>query len=90
MAAPTPEDADLLAKIVGAFVAIVAPLWGCLKYLDTRFEKKADKEVMNASLTDITEELSTQRSNIAKLFDQIRDNEHRAQDRHERLMEKLR
>jgi len=89
MAAPTPEDADLIARVAGFFLTIGATIWGGMKYIDSRFDKKADKDAVKASFDDINEELGTQRSHIAKIFDTITANERRAQDRHERLMERL-
>ena len=85
MSTPDPEGMSLLAKVIAAGSAIVAPIWALHKWLDGRFDKKADKEAISA----IDDELETHRGYFAKVFDQMRDNEQRAQDRHERLMERL-
>lgn len=60
-------------------------MFGYHKYLIGRIDKKADKEVV----AEIKQELVHQRTTVAKVFDQIRENEQRAQDRYERLMERL-
>ena len=65
-------------------------MFGYHKYIEAKINGKADKVEVASDLADLKEELSVQRTNVAKIFDQIRDNEQRAQDRHERLMEKLR
>lgn len=89
MATPNPDDMSLLAKVIGAAAAVITPLWGAHKWLDGKLDKKADKDDVHRSFADMTDELSTQRASIGKIFDQIRQNEQRAQDRHERLMEKI-
>lgn len=90
MATPNPEDMSLLAKVLGAAAAVITPIWGGYKWVDGKLERKADKEDVNRSFEDLNDELATQRTNISKIFDQIRENEQRAQDRHERIMEKIR
>jgi len=89
MSTPDPEELGLLAKVIAAGVAVIAPAWGAWAWLDKRFDKKADKHTVTSQLQAINNELTHQRSTQAKLFDQIRDSDQRAQDRHERLMEKL-
>lgn len=89
MSAPDPDGMTLLAKVLAAGAAVITPLWGAHKWMEGRLDKKADKEHVNKSFSDVTAELSNQRINIGKLFDQIRQNEQRAQDRHERLMDKF-
>lgn len=89
MSAPDPEGMSLLAKILAAGVAIVAPVWGARTWLDKRFEKKADKHHVATQFQAVSNELAYQRGTQAKIFDQIRENEQRAQDRYERLMERL-
>ena len=89
MSAPDPEGMSLLAKVIAAGSAIVAPIWALHKWLDSRFDKKADKDVMKSAIGKLDGELETHRGYFAKVFDQMRDNEQRAQDRHERLMERL-
>jgi hypothetical protein len=89
MATPDPEELSLLAKVIAAGVAVIAPAWGAWTWLDKRFEKKADKHQVNNALQKIENEMTIQRGNVGKLFDQIRDSDQRAQDRHERLMEKI-
>jgi hypothetical protein len=75
-----PENFGLIEKIIASTVAVVVPIWGARSWLERRFSKKADKEA-------VAEEFQEVHSNIGKVFDQIRQNEQRAQDRHERLME---
>lgn len=89
MAAPDPEGFGLLSKVLAAATAVGVPILGAYKWLDTRLDKKADKHAVNNQFQAVTNELSVQRGHIAKVFDQIRENEQRAQDRHERLMEKI-
>ena len=89
MSAPDPEGISLLAKVVAAGAAVIAPLWGAWTWLDKRLEKKADKVEVEATAIEFREEFKTHRSYFAKVFDQMRENEQRAQDRHERLMEKM-
>jgi hypothetical protein len=85
MPTPDPESLGLLSKVVGAATAVLVPVWGFVKLYD----KKADKASVKADFQEVRDELATQRGHIAKVFDQIRENEQRAQDRHERLMERL-
>lgn len=81
----SPNDPTFWQWLIGGMASTVGGLFGYHKYLDSRFAKKADKE----DIIELKEEMATQRGNISKLFDQARENEQRAQDRHERLMERL-
>lgn len=85
MSAPDPESMSLLAKVLGAAGVVVVPIWGFLKLWD----KKADKKAVAEQFKAVTDELTVQRGHIGKVFDVIRENEQRAQDRHERLMDRL-
>ena len=89
MSAPDPEGMSLLAKVIAAGTAVVAPIWGGMKWLDGRFDKKADRDDMDSAIGKIDHEFEIHRGYFAKVFDQMRDSEQRAQDRHERLMERL-
>lgn len=79
------NDPSFWKLVAGGIVASVSAAWGGLKYFDSRLDKKADKE----ALMQLEEDVTIVRSTQAKIFDQIRENEQRAQDRYERLMEKL-
>ena len=89
MAAPDPEGFSLLTKVTAAAAAVIGPIWGARTWLDRKFDKKANKDEVEKQYTVLAGELTVQRGHIAKVFDQIRENEQRAQDRHERLMEKI-
>jgi hypothetical protein len=91
-----PETQGLLAKWAGvAFSAVLAFLglhgWYARQKLalDTRFDAKADKDTVNAALKKVEAEQFVHRSYFTKVFDQMRENEQRAQDRHEKLLERL-
>lgn len=64
-------------------------MFGYHKYLIGRIDKKADKTSVDGDFSEVRNEMQTQRMTLAKVFDQIRENEQRAQDRHERLLERL-
>lgn len=89
MATPDPEGFSLLAKVLGALAAIGVPVGGLWKWLDGRFDKKVDKHTYRNDLARIEGEQHLHRSYFSKIFDQMRENEQRAQDRHERLMERF-
>lgn len=54
--------------------------------LTERFDTKADKHTVNNHVHRIDLELGVQRKTQAKIFDQIRQSEQRAEDRHRELM----
>jgi len=83
------NDPSFWKWVAGALLSAGGAVWGFLKYLDGRFDKKADKHTVNNQLSAITNEIGVLRGTQAKIFDQIRENEQRAQDRYERLMEQL-
>lgn len=89
MASPDPEGFSLLAKVLGALAAIAVPLGGAWKWLDGRFDKKVDKHSYRNDLARVETEQTLHRTYFSKIFDQMRENEQRAQDRHERLMERV-
>lgn len=85
MSTPDPEGMTLLAKFFGALALVVGPIWGFLKLWD----KKADKHAVNNHLQEVKNELALHRGYFKDVFEVIRENEQRAQDRHERLIERL-
>lgn len=89
MATPDPEGMSILGKVVAAGAAVLAPVVGVWKWLDHRIEKKLDKADFKEAMMRFDAHAENDRNIQEKLFDQIRENEQRAQDRHERLMERL-
>lgn len=89
MATPDPEGFSLLSKVLAAATAIAVPLGTFYKLGSSALAKKADKAEVDKQFSSLNAEMGLQRGNVGKLFDQIRENEQRAQDRHERLMEKI-
>lgn len=71
MSAPDPESVTLLTKILAAGAAVVAPVYGIVKYLDARFDKKADKEDFAAFLERSEQYRRETREVQIKLFDKI-------------------
>lgn len=86
MDSPNPEDLTLLAKVVAAASAVIVPSWAGWNWFDKRF---ARKQAVNSQFQVMSGQIETLRSTQAKIFDQIRENEQRAQDRHERILERL-
>lgn len=86
MSAPDPEGISLLGKALIALGAVGAPIAWAYKVLNG----KADKGEVAEQFQKVEDELTRHRDVQAKIFDQIRDSDQRAQDRHERLMERLR
>lgn len=83
MSTPDPEGFSLLAKALAALAAIATPFaWG-FKILNG----KADKKEVAAQFKKVEDELERSRDVQGKIFDQVRENEQRASDRHERLLE---
>lgn len=85
MSAPDPEGIGLLAKFLGACAAIGVPIgagWKYHKHLEEKLDRKADKE----TLEGIQGELSTQRQRIVEVFEQIRGNESKSEQRHRELL----
>lgn len=89
MSAPDPEGMSLLGKVIAAGAAVIAPVVGVWKWFDHRMEKKLDKSDFAEAMKRFDAHAESDRTIQEKLFDQIRENEQRAQDRHERLMERL-
>ena len=87
MSAPDPDSLSLLEKLIGAAAAVALPVMGARTWLEKRFDRKADKSTVSSEFQEVRDEMTVQRGHIAKVFDQIRENEQRAQDRHERLLE---
>lgn len=87
--AADPEGFSILSKVLAAGTAIAVPVGVVYRIVSSALNKKANKEEVEKQFHALNAEMSTQRGNIGKLFDQLRQNEQRAQDRHERLMEKI-
>ena len=83
------QDNEVVKWILGSLASVGGAFFGYHKYIDGKITKKADKEHVNGEFEKLRTELFLQRDDIAKLSDQARENEQRAQDRHERLMDKI-
>ena len=71
---------------IGSVIALVGLCFGAWRWLDSKFEKKADKHAVNSQLQEVKNELSLQRSHIGKIFDQQREDGQLAEQRHRELM----
>lgn len=83
-------DPSFWKWLVGFVGTMAGSGWGYHKFMDGKLSKKADKDFVIQEFKDAKDERAALRGHVAKIFDQIRENEQRAQDRHERLMDKLR
>lgn len=89
MSAPDPEGMSLLAKVLAAAAAVLTPPWLFWKWLNDRLERKADKHSVANQFQVVTNELAMHKQTMGKLFDQIRENEQRAADRHSELLREI-
>lgn len=85
MSTPDPEGMTLLAKIAGAATAVGAPFLAMWKMLD----KKADKNTVANTFQEVKSELSLHRGYFKDVFEQMREMESKASDRHVELLEKI-
>lgn len=83
MATPDPEGFSLLAKVVAAGAAVVAPIGGLFLWIENRYAKKHS---VNSAVNDLKMELGVQRGHIAKLFDKIAESETKHEERHRELL----
>jgi hypothetical protein len=74
MSAPAPDDFSLLAKVLGAAVAIVTPIWGFLKL----WTGKADKSDTDKCL-----------KHIEKLYENAEADRKLTRDLHDKAMESV-
>ena len=86
---PLDTDPSFWKWLAGSIASAGGAVFGYHKYIEGKIAKKADKEHVNGEFSEVRSEMQLQRGHIAKLFDQARENEQRAQDRHERVMERL-
>lgn len=78
-------DPSFWKQVVAGIATTAGGLFGYHKYMENKIANKADaKEVM-----EIKGEIGRIRDVQAKVFDQMRENEQRAQDRFEKILEKL-
>ena len=82
MSSPDPESFSLLGKVIGAFAVVAAPVG----WLWTKLDKKADKHSVNTQFQAVQNEIATQRTNIGKIFDQMRDDRNAADARHREVL----
>ena len=83
MSVPDPDSLGWLAKIGTGLAVIVSPVIWVHKQLGS----KANKKDVEETFKKVNDELVIQRGYVAKLFDQVRENEQRAQDRHEKVIQ---
>jgi hypothetical protein len=85
MSSPDPESMGLLGKLVAAATVVAAPIG----WLWTKLDGKLNKSDFTEFCKRFDEHCKNDREVQAKLFDQARESEQRAQDRYERLMDRL-
>lgn len=85
MSTPDPEGMTLLGKIAGAAAVVFAPIWAIWKVLD----KKADKQTVSNTFEEVKNELGLHRSYFKDVFEQMREMESKASDRHVELLGKI-
>ena len=85
MSSPDPESFSLAGKVVAAFAAVAAPVGWLWTKLDGKLNKGDFKEFADRFDDHVKRDQEIQ----GKIFDQMRENEQRAQDRYERLMEHI-
>jgi hypothetical protein len=83
------NDPGFWKWFAGMILGGVGAAFGAWKFFDAKLELKADKTEVQDAITEMREEITLQRQHVAKIFDQMRENEQRSQDRYERLMERL-
>ena len=76
----------MLAKVLAGAAAVDAPIWGVIKYLDSRFDKKADKDSVKMAFEKIDTELTLHRGYFKDVFKTIEANEKSSEARHRELM----
>lgn len=83
------NDVGFWKWLAGGVVSAASGMFGYHKYIEGKIAKKADQKDVAEMERGFKEEFATHRGYFAKVFDQMRENEQRAQDRHERLMDKI-
>lgn len=83
------SDVGFWKWLAGSILTAGGTMFGYHKYIESKIAKKADKDYVTTEFTEVRQEVSRLRDMQAKTFDQLRENEHRAQDRHERILERL-
>lgn len=86
---PLDNDVGFWKWLAGGIVGVVSGGFGYHRYIDAKIAKKADKLDVDDKFEEVRTELIRQRDNQGKLFDYLRDSDQRAQDRHERLLERM-
>ena len=86
---PLDNDPSFWKWLAGSILTAGGTMFGYHKYIESKIAKKADKDYVNTEFSEVKQEIGRIREVQAKAFDQARENEQRAQDRHERLMERL-
>jgi hypothetical protein len=71
---------------IGSAVALVGLCFAGWRWLDAKFERKADKHDVHNKLQELKTELHLQRGHVSKIFDQQREDGQLAEVRHRELM----
>lgn len=73
MSAPDPEGMSLLAKVLAAGTAVVAPVWVARSWIEKRFSAKVGKDDFQEFCKRFDQHVRDDREIQAKLFDKIDD-----------------
>lgn len=89
MSAPDPDSISLVAKLMTGAAAIVAPVYGAMKYLDSRLEKKADKAEVDRHrdyFVKVFERMDENQRDTTEKFGELKDMIH---EHHIKILDKL-
>jgi len=79
MSAPDPESFSLLQKVMGAAAAIVTPIYGVYKVVETKLDKKADKSEVDRHrdyFVKVFDKMEEHTKRDAEMFSEIKDMMH--------------
>jgi ABC-type phosphate transport system auxiliary subunit len=85
MSTPDPESFGLLAKVIAAGTALLAPVG----WIYTKLDKKADKHTVNNHVQELKLEQTHQRDIQAKLFDKLEEHAKADSENFQRMFTKM-
>lgn len=85
MDTPDPEGMTMLAKVIGAAIVVLTPVWGFLKLWD----KKADKHTVRNDLQRIESEQTLHKTYFAKAFEKMDEHTRRDEELFREVMTRM-
>lgn len=84
------QDPGFWKWVAGSLITLAGTVWGGFKYVDARFDRKADKHTVNNQINDLKNADTKCLGHIEKLFENAEADRKLTRDLHDAALKEVR